>query len=104
MVSSVRPQLRNGSAGVTDTSRSVSLTFSTGRENGPSTFDLLLSLETGLQHPEFVRERAKLSNHVRSPLRTQRLSASDQHQLARHRWEDATIRRLPAERHIIAGN
>jgi hypothetical protein len=33
-------------------------------------------------------------NHVGSPLRTQRLSAAAQHRLARHGWENATIRRF----------
>ena len=83
---------------------SVRLTRSLRSQDGPLTFDLLFSLEAGLQHPEFPCECAKLSNHVGRPLRTQRLSATDQHRLARHGWENATIRRLPAERHFIVGN
>ena len=63
---------------------SVSLTPSMTAEDGPFTFDFFFSLEAGLQHPEFLSERAKMSNHVGSPFRTQRLSASGQHRLARH--------------------
>src|SRR5678816_553085 len=86
----------SGTAGVvvTGTTASVSLTPSLWGQDGPLTFDLLFSLEAGLQHPEFLCECAKLLNHVGSPLRTQRLSAAAQHRLARHGWENATIRRF----------
>ena len=47
-------------------------------------FDFLFRLEAGLQHLEFLSERAKLSNHIGGPLPAQRLSASDRHRFARH--------------------
>src|SRR4029453_11707275 len=63
---------------------SVRLAFTMGRKDGPLTLDLLFSLEAGLQHPEFLCEPAKPSQHVGSPLPAQRLCASDQQQLAGH--------------------
>jgi hypothetical protein len=56
-------------------------------EDGPLTFDFLFSLEAGLQHLEFMCQRAKVSNHVGGPLPTQRPSASD-HRLAHHEVGD----------------
>jgi hypothetical protein len=41
------------------------------------TFDFLFGLEAGLQHLEFLRQRAKVPEHVGSPLPAQRLSAPD---------------------------
>jgi hypothetical protein len=64
--------------------RLVRLAFPLRGEDGPLTFDLLFGLQAGLQHPEFSCERAKLSDHVSSPLPTQRLSALERQQLAGH--------------------
>src|SRR4030095_6107827 len=63
---------------------SVRLAFPVGRKDGPLTFDLLFSLEAGLQHPEFLCERATLSKHVASSLPTQMLCTSDGQRLAGH--------------------
>jgi len=43
------------------------------REDGALTLDLCFSVQADLQHLEFPRERAKPSEHVGSPLPTQRL-------------------------------
>jgi len=85
-------------------SGSFRLAFPTGGKDGPLTFDLLFSLQARLQHLEFLCQRAKLAQHVGSPLPTQRLCASDQQKLTRHRWEDPTIRPFTAERHFVAVN
>ena len=85
-------------------SGSFRLAFPTGGKDGPLTFDLLFSLQARLQHLEFLCQRAKLAQRVGSPLPTQRLCASDQQKLTRHRWEDPTIRPFTAERHFVAVN
>jgi len=62
---------------------SVGLALPMRGEDG-STFDFLFRLEAGLQHLEFLCERAKLSNHAGGPLPAQRLVASDRHRFAHH--------------------
>jgi hypothetical protein len=81
--------VRSGTARivVTPGAGSVSLTFPMRGEDG-LTFDFLFRLEAGLQHLEFLCERAKLSNHIGGPLSAQRLSASDRHQFAHHELGD----------------
>jgi hypothetical protein len=64
---------------------SVGLALPMRGEDG-STFDFLLRLEAGLQHLEFLCERAKLSNHTGGPLPAQRLVASDGIDLRTMRW------------------
>src|SRR5262245_448830 len=83
---------------------SVRLAFSTGGKDGPLTFDLLFNLQARLQHLEFLCQRAKLSQHVGSPLPTQRLCASDQQKLTRHRREDPNISPFTVERNFVAVN
>jgi hypothetical protein len=74
-------------------------------EDGPLTLDLCFSVQADLQHLEFSRERTKPSKHVGSSLPTQRPWTFGDHQrLARHGREDATIRRFPAERYLVAVN
>src|SRR5262245_26640032 len=74
-----------------DRSVSVGLTFPMRNEGWAMTFGLLFSLEAGFQHLEFLCERAKLSEHLGSPLPTQRVSTSDQRGLGRHTLEAARL-------------